>query len=941
MNLQLIRTLVLLAFAVLLGTAGPASAQAQTSSKPMPVSFEEFKSLAAEIAPKVNLFRDVWARDPQAEFFGGTSRDYLYWLKGRLIRADAKGELQQEIARLRAMEVIDVRLFILFESDVDVVSKQDMSQLNALRYGVTKIDRIDAKRFDPSTPEGANEIDQGNVPAEKIRLGKKGVNAYTTFGDGAREIYESKLTVSFAPDARFWETHYAKAGRNHPVLLALRYLRLVAMDYYQSEGRGLPNRERLFERMPKADQEEVARVIEAALRDPRVAEFMKDAKFNSWMNGTQAKAFRSYTSPEAALMLFTHFKAHMLSQVFGGIDPVNQTLFRKQVDLREVEKNLTTYSVQRAEFFESPAKMFSDGRLYHGTKEDAWFRSIIFQGVMPSEGGSAGKGLYGVPIENVSFAVDWGKSIDRVVSMEVSKDAKIVDVTRGEGKRVFSDFGGDYEKFAAAFGIDIVRYPYGLTRAVVVKNAGVLAKPDGYTRKLMPLDKIRSHLRAPDVRLTFQSFTQLIADNGLNSEEMSLLMKDATISAKIEAALSRTSFKDIWKSKIWQSDVTREILGAIPSVKGLALAEGRAKVPKLDVESFVDRKRFESGIKALENKFHEDGGFKDTLKYNISLLLEQAHAGLSDKSTTWVEDRLVKAQREGQILVIALLAGELAHRAGAKKVASRADGQLTSYLVWKTGHDYELWRSVADSTSASEREKTFSPRLLEMLVDLKPEHCPIEEFILTRESFFETPEGLRLIEKTIAWRGLDAALSRLGPIESPVVWSKKRDVIMKRYLATEKAPEKFFSYDSVAWMKVVSSAAPVELRDRLVTKIYRHMKSVERMDSPQWLMALANIITLDGFERTSIRHEVLADAEVAFKQDHRMNFDITDARGTAHKPERLPELLLEVKARLSRLDSASAAKPAPVLSHAAVHAVPTATVAAPRVVRQCRELFNR
>ena len=166
---------------------GPALAEAPGE---MPVTRQEFEELARDLAPKVNMFREVWQVDPQAEFFGGTSRDFLYWLKGKLRKAPDRASALQMASELRARDLIDVREFILYESDVDVVSKTQLG-INATRFGIKKLDIIGADRFDPTTEAGSSELKQGFIPVEKIRLGKNGFAPKGAFGDGIGEIFES------------------------------------------------------------------------------------------------------------------------------------------------------------------------------------------------------------------------------------------------------------------------------------------------------------------------------------------------------------------------------------------------------------------------------------------------------------------------------------------------------------------------------------------------------------------------------------------------------------------------------------------------------------------------------------------------------------------------------------------------------------------------------
>src|SRR5439155_17640038 len=127
---------------------------------------------------------------------------------------------------------------------------------------------------------------------EKIRLTREGFKE--ALGHGIRDIHEGKISIHFATPDEFASTDFAQKKLNHPVLLALRYLRLVAINYFKAHGAGYPNKKLLLRDL-----------------DPRVGEIIRTAKldgypekFWEWANGTIKKAFLSYTNPTAAKVLF-------------------------------------------------------------------------------------------------------------------------------------------------------------------------------------------------------------------------------------------------------------------------------------------------------------------------------------------------------------------------------------------------------------------------------------------------------------------------------------------------------------------------------------------------------------------------------------------------------------------------------------------------------------
>src|SRR3989338_7551235 len=85
------------------------------------ITAKEFQQLAQELAPKVDLFRDIWEKDPAAEFYGGTTRDFLYWVKGKFRGAESHEQALQVMKQLRQREQIDIKEFLMPDSDVDII----------------------------------------------------------------------------------------------------------------------------------------------------------------------------------------------------------------------------------------------------------------------------------------------------------------------------------------------------------------------------------------------------------------------------------------------------------------------------------------------------------------------------------------------------------------------------------------------------------------------------------------------------------------------------------------------------------------------------------------------------------------------------------------------------------------------------------------------------
>ncbi len=599
---------------------------------PVTLPEAEFVRLASDLAPKVNLFREVWERDPDAEVFGGTSRDFLFWVKGQL----AKGKTPAE---LRALPVIDVREFIIGESDVDVISRDASFTIDVRAYGIRKIDFVGAARLDPATELGKTERRQGYLPMEKIRLGRKGLIQWNDFGDGIGELLRGVPTAHFADQADFEATHYAKLGLNHPMLLALRYLRLTAMCYFHDHGKGLPDASLL--RLDPVSERAVRDVVAAAARDGKLAELLKLPDFKRKFGDTVQKVFRSYTNPTAANLLFKHFGLDEMWKRVEGIPPYNQYLFQKYRDPKAVAANLQEYGVDAKRFYRDPSREFPGLELYHGTRGELAFRAILFQGVLPSEKGSAGSGLYGVPADNLAFAVDWAKDADRVVAFSLSPSTRVVDITEGEGKRVFEAFGRSESEFAEAFGIDVLRYPYH-TKAYVVKNGAVLDRVRGHTRELLPLSRLIAaarETRGPDALVKLWKTLEI---NGLSAADrihVLTVLPDSKLGPALES-LRGENIDDASKSNLLEIALSTMLLKEI------------------------------SGKPEHRELAEEIQGQRDERLVTLAFRIKDRKEGYEPLLSTIAKNREV--QRQLMALVDFTLTSHEAERSGAERIASDA-----------------------------------------------------------------------------------------------------------------------------------------------------------------------------------------------------------------------------------------------------------------------------
>ncbi len=525
---------------------------------PLSIDRKEFEQLAITLAPKVNVFADVWAQDPDAVFFGGTSRDYLNWLLGELHKAEAKNELQKKILDLKKLPLIDIRKILGAESDVDVMSSRGIT-LQGADYGIRKFDSIAPERISAKTDLGQTEINQGFISIEKIQLSKTGLKTPAPFGDGVGDLLSERISIHFADPEAFWNTYYAKLNLNHPILLALRYLRLRASQWLQIHGNGSVDVDELLNFDPKI-KNKLKKIIDDAPYDPKFIALIKQERGLKWLNGSVLKSFRSRTNPTAAYKLFSAMGYKELQALFPELASINQFLFVKERNTKKIDENFEKFNVSPEKVYSPVGKIIPEFELFHGTKTDEAFRAILFQNVLPSESGLAGAGLYTVRKDNLKFAVDWAeRDINKIVKLEVHPNAKVIDITQGEGKILFDKYRSQvvhsrsqdvYDDFADEFGADILRYPYK-TDAFVVKNSAVIFEPQGYARKLMTVEDAVALAKKISSTKDLEEILRLIDFNGFSTREIDYLFTFIP-RAKLEESLSDLTKKKLKLKKIAQ-----------------------------------------------------------------------------------------------------------------------------------------------------------------------------------------------------------------------------------------------------------------------------------------------------------------------------------------------------------------------------------------------------
>ena len=537
------------------------------------MSFEEYQAHLIKVSQKVDLFTDAWKKDPEALFTGGTTRDYVLWFERQFINCSDRPCVDTVLTKIESQPILEIRSFILEDSDVDVVSKT--LNLRARDYGIRKIDTVPEKDFVTGTPEHQSALDQGFIPVERMLLGRSSLKTGPEFGDGLRDLYEGKIGLTLPNPSKFWQTDYAKKFENHPILLIERYIRVVSL-YYNSkfEKSDYPEKKNFLVVIPKDLINKITELNASFIDDPKLRECLKNSRFVGFHNKTVEKSFRAYTNPTVTYKLYEILGLDKTLLTLTDI-PINAFLFakpRRPTDLKEFKDRFSKNGFDEKAVLLDTAQEIPGLIIYHGTRSESAFRDILRRGVFESSNGYAGRGLYGVTEADREFSERWGGSKENLIRFEINPKARVVDVSKVP-QILLKPFNGDLDQFADYYGIDILFYPYDV-RALVVKNAGVLSKAQGVNRKFYSILELLDGINEVKTVEELTAYTDNLAlsSKGFTAAERKIIASriPATLASLLEKQREGTShqgfltiYRNFIKSELFGHDERRLLAKSI------------------------------------------------------------------------------------------------------------------------------------------------------------------------------------------------------------------------------------------------------------------------------------------------------------------------------------------------------------------------------------------
>ncbi len=512
MAFRLVKILLVVCFIGVLGATRVANAG-------LPVSRAEFETLAIENARNVDVFGELWSRDPEAKIFGGAARDYLLWLVAE-IKSGPEGQSFGAIRqRLATRGSISASEFLRRDSDLDVLSYNSRLPDGA-RFGIGKVESIPFNRLDARTDDGRDEIKQGFLPTEKVLLGRSSLTTPSQFGDGVGEIYSNRPTMKVGSRVEFDSTRFARLKLNHPVLLAARWVRAVSMAYRSHVGAEMPLDISLVD---QASFESAKAAATSALTDRAFLAVAGQPRAQMWLVKSLTSSFSRYASRNVSQTLFDSTGLEQVVRKYQ-LFPYNQLAFHGS-------NGVKTEALVRSDGLDPSAilrarDVFTEGLLFHGTPAETTFRAIVRDGFIPSSMGAMGKGLYAVDRGSFEIAVNYsGNDTNRIIAFQIEPDSRVIDVTSPRGSKLFEQLSSltpgarsqtiaeQADAIAQRYGIDAFVYDLAGRRAVVIKNGASVGQPTGYARRSMSPEQLRARAAAVSDDASFLEFVRLMSVN--------------------------------------------------------------------------------------------------------------------------------------------------------------------------------------------------------------------------------------------------------------------------------------------------------------------------------------------------------------------------------------------------------------------------------------------
>lgn len=456
---------------------------------------DELLKLVEITAPKVNLFKEIWAHDPEAQIYAGTTRDFIYWILGHFPAHQSSSAQIEAIKKLKERDHIDISEFIHQSSDVDVISSNPDSLAEVLiqKWPVRRIEVIRSQSLIGTL---FDEVHQGYMAIEKMRLKSQG-QIYTppAFGEPIQEILSGNLNVHFSSSHYFWRTRFAREGLNHPALLALRFLRNWILDQTKRNG--------IIEALPPDLFSRISFIFSEALQDQKFKTFLNHEKSRFWFNTLVRKCFNLNKDRISIINLMKDIGLWKLLEANDDkLESINLLSFYEVIDTEASSQWIIEQGLK-------PSDIISDfGDLnyltvYHATESRHTYRLIISKGFLPSETGAVGHGLYVFPYHLKKEAHHWAfkRSRDEDLVFELSLDpqTRVLDITAGSkahnlvlkiAHKMNLSLVDATEFVAGKVGAEIIKYGFGKDFAFCIRSSRIIQKTNGLHLSLTDFSEI-------------------------------------------------------------------------------------------------------------------------------------------------------------------------------------------------------------------------------------------------------------------------------------------------------------------------------------------------------------------------------------------------------------------------------------------------------------------
>jgi hypothetical protein len=480
----------------------------------------EFEDLIVDLAPRIDVFADVLEVDPNAQLYGEAIRDLAYWVFKQAIKTKTQQDWIQLRAELYAIQRIAARDFLNPESKLQFIV--DRSNLDRAKftitpetYGLTNLTFLGREAFLVGTKQYARESKKGSLPLESFRISAFGIqrSGYESLGDLLYRIpsihfpITANRTVEDASDLE-----------DYPIWLVLRYLRLLTIDYTAEYGGNQPvDLRKILDRVLEINADRIKGIVTYATNGLELQPALNYPHLNRQINQMIRQTI--VTNPGLADQLFKYFGIYKFISAYRQLQRIPSYITAVRKDPTRIHRQYEHFHTTNEQLLTPLVAVLPHRLLYHDAQDYERFHEALMSRAISLNRMFGVRGVFTTDFEGLpSGDAVTGPDLDYMVEILVTENARLIDITQGEGLRVFTQLRDELkdktelevlDMMADQFGADVIRFQRNGKTIYALKNAAAIESTSGLRLKIKPLTELVAEIgrisTADDIRVLLQN----------------------------------------------------------------------------------------------------------------------------------------------------------------------------------------------------------------------------------------------------------------------------------------------------------------------------------------------------------------------------------------------------------------------------------------------------